>query len=280
MIDIICQDILVGLKEIQDNSIDCIIADPPYNIGKDFGNNSDSQSLSDYVNWAKLWLSQFERVLSPSGTGYIYGFSEVLAHISVNLKLEHRWLIWHYTNKTSPVSTFWQRSHESIICFWKDKSQRTFNVDAVREPYTEGFINGAAGKIRTATKGRYSSGDKETIFKANPLGAYGRDVIKIPTLAGRTQERIFWCETCNDIFFGNKIEHKNHITVEHPTQKPQLLTKKLIDACSKPNMTVLIPFSGSGSECLYCSRNKIHFTAFDINPKYVEYANKLIKKYS
>lgn len=36
------RDCLDGLKEINDESVNNIICDPPYNIGKDFGNNSDN----------------------------------------------------------------------------------------------------------------------------------------------------------------------------------------------------------------------------------------------
>ena len=79
---------------------------------------------------------------------FIYGFSEILAHISVELDLEHRWLVWHYTNKTVPSLNFWQRSHESILCAWKDKKSLVFNRDAVREPYTDNFIKGYKGKNR------------------------------------------------------------------------------------------------------------------------------------
>jgi len=38
-------DCIKGMKELKDESVDMIIADPPYNIGKDFGNNSDKQKI-------------------------------------------------------------------------------------------------------------------------------------------------------------------------------------------------------------------------------------------
>ena len=44
-------DVLDGLKQIEDNSCQIIIVDPPYNIGKDFGNNKDKRELNDYLNW-------------------------------------------------------------------------------------------------------------------------------------------------------------------------------------------------------------------------------------
>ena len=60
--DINCKKILnidcvEGMKEIEDNSVDIIICDPPYNIGKDFGNNSDKQSMDEYLVWCDSWIS-------------------------------------------------------------------------------------------------------------------------------------------------------------------------------------------------------------------------------
>ena len=143
---IYCIDVVEGLKKLDSNSADCIILDPPYNIGKDYGNNKTNLQMTEYISWAQEWLSECERVLKPGGTMYIYGFSEILAHLSVNININQRWLIWHYTNKTVPSLNFWQRSHESILCCWKE--DKTFFRDQVRVPYTENFIKGYKGKNR------------------------------------------------------------------------------------------------------------------------------------
>lgn len=278
---------LINKSNIKDETIDCILADPPYNIGKNFGDESDMRSMTEYSEWVKKWIPDLQRVLTPSGTGFIYGFDENLAHISVNLTLPHRWLTWYYTNKNTSNGNFWQRSHESIIVFWKDKSQRIFNSDFVREPYTEVFLKNAAGKIRRGTTGRLSKNGLETIYKAHELGAKGRDVIKIPALAGGSgsHERIFFCKTCNDVFVGNKKKHIKHDLIEHPTQKPQALAEKLLKSCLPYSMDgclhgkVLIPFAGSGSECLCCKTMGVNFLAGDTNPEYVRYGNMLLDKY-
>ena len=180
-----CCDVVEGLSSLEDESVDMVIIDPPYNIGYDFGNNKCRKDIKQYVEWAQLWLRESERILKPTGTMFVYGFSEILAHLSVNINLDHRWLIWHYTNKTVPSSKFWQRTHESIICAWKDKDQRIFNRDDVREPYTENFIKGYKGKKRTrpTSSGRFGQ-TRETVYTVNDKVALPRDVIKVPTLAG------------------------------------------------------------------------------------------------
>ena len=246
-------DCIVGMKKIKDESVDIIICDPPYNIGKDFGNDSDKQKMDDYLLWCDSWISECLRILKPQGTLYIYGFSEILAFIRTRITCNVRWLVWHYTNKVTPSLNFWQRTHESILCCYKDKP--IFNRDDVREPYTETFLKNAAGKVRKPTVGRFSNGDKETIYTAHEGGALPRDVIKVPALAGGA---------------GKKER------VDHPTQKPLKLCDTLIKASlNKSSHTLLVvPFVGSGSECVSAKINKINFIGFEINGDYINTANE------
>lgn len=268
-----------GIKKLPDNSIDLIIADPPYNIGKDFGNNHDKKDLSEYIVWSKKWIDESIRVMKPSATMFIYGFSEILAYLSVEITLPKRWLIWHYTNKNVASLNFWQRSYEAILCIWKDKP--IFNKDEIREPYTEGFLNGAAGKIRKGTIGRFSKNGKETIYNAHENGALPRDVIKTPALAGGAGmvERWFLCKTCDNAFSPRQLQkHEKHETIKHPTQKPLELSRKLIlSAIPKKDGVVLVPFAGTGSECVATKELGQSYIGFEINPDYVKIADKFLK---
>jgi site-specific DNA-methyltransferase (adenine-specific) len=276
---IIEEDVITGLKKIPSNSIDIIISDPPYNIGKDFGNNKDDMKLDEYVKWSKKWINECIRVMKPGATMFIYGFSEILAHLSVEIQLQKRWLIWHYTNKNVASLNFWQRSHESIICCWKEKP--IFNRDNVREPYTEGFLNGAAGKKRAATAGRFSNGKTETVYNAHSKGALPRDVIKIPALAGGAgmSERYFLCKTCKKVYSPKELKnHSEHNIIKHPTQKPLELSKKLIQSSApQKGGTVLVPFVGTGSECLAAKKLGLSYIGFEINPEYIKIAKKMIE---
>ena len=125
------EDCISGMKKINDESVDIIICDPPYNIGKDFGNSGDSKMpMEDYLDWCDEWIRECVRIIKPKGTIYIYGFSEILAFIRVRIKLQVSWIVWHYTNKVAPSLNFWQRTHESILCCYKEKP--VFNRDDVR----------------------------------------------------------------------------------------------------------------------------------------------------
>lgn len=277
------QDCVAGLKLLPNESADIVLIDPPYNIGKDFGNDSDNQDLDVYIKWCIEWLRESERILKPTGTMYIYGFPEILAHISVHVKIPHKWIAWHYTNKNTPHYKFWQRSHESIIVAWKSDKQRIFNLDEVREPYTDTFLKNAAGKVRKGTPGRFSKEGKETIYQAHDKGALPRDVLKVPALAGGAgaSERWFYCPKCQESFPNNvKAIHEKHSTlVVHPTQKPLGLTKRLLLA-AKPEKDglVVIPFIGTGSEAFVARELGLNYIGFELNPDYVKLAESFLKK--
>lgn len=257
--EILTGDVMTILPTLESDSAQIIIADPPYNIGKDFGNDSDKQPMEEYLTWCDAWIADCLRVLKPNGTMFIYGFSEILALILARIPydIHRRWIVWHYTNKNVASLNFWQRSHESILVLWK--SDKVFHRDAIREAYTEGFLKGAAGKERASTAGRFSKGDKKTIYTAHPAGALPRDVLKVPALAG-----------------GAGMKER----VAHPTQKPLSLCDKLIKSCKQPAADgyVLVPFAGSGSECVAAKQNGLPFLGIEINPEYVKIAEERLKE--
>jgi site-specific DNA-methyltransferase (adenine-specific) len=280
--NIILLDCIEGMKKIPSNTIHCAVCDPPYNIGKDFGNDSDKQEMDQYLRWSQEWIAEAYRTLVDGGSMFVYGFSEILAHIFVQVPYNKKWLVWHYTNKTVPSLKDWQRSHESIIHIWKG-DKKTFNLDDVREPYTEQFLKNAAGKVRKSTKGRFSNGDKETVYEANPNGALPKDVFKVPALAGGAggAERWFYCHDCEGAFHPKqKKVHEGHNTFTHPTQKPYELTKKLF-LSSMPKDTipnVMVPFAGSGAELVVAKSLGCNFIGFELNEDYVKLGNSWLNQ--
>jgi site-specific DNA-methyltransferase (adenine-specific) len=121
-----------------------------------------------------------------------------------------------------------------------------FNIDLVREPYTESY-NKLNGRFRKNSKGCF--GNKTTVYSVNALGALPRDVIKIPTLSGS---------------FGSKERVKNH-----PTQKPLALCDKLIKSTLNHDNLLIVPFVGSGSECVAAKLLNVPFIGFELNSTYV-----------
>ena len=214
--------------------------------------------------------------LKSTGIAYVYGFPEILAHIAVKYPRDkQRWLVWHYTNKTVPGAKFWQRSHESILCLWKDKRPH-LEVDKIREEYTDGYKK-CIGKVRKETKCRYSRKGKKTLYNGHKNGALPRDVIKVPALAGGAgyKERWFMCRSCgNRLYPPSQLSaHRDCDVLKHPTQKPLKLTRRLLLSAVNGS-GVLIPFAGSGSECVVAKSLGASFFATEINHEYVSFGSK------
>ena len=72
---------------------------------------------------------------------------------------------------------------------------------------------------------------------------------------------------CEDVLEFSQEAHisKNY---EHPTQKPESLTRVFIQTCSRPGDTVLVPFAGSGTECAMAAKEGRDFIGFDIDKEH------------
>lgn len=284
--NIIIGDVAIELKALRGagESYDVIIADPPYNIGKDFGNNSDTMPIQEYIDWTKSWMGDCFALLTKDGLLYVYGMPEIIARVAAHYPIEEqRWLVWHYTNKTVPSSSFWQRSHETILCLWKPGTRRPdLEIDQIREPYTASYLK-CAGRERRETPSRFGAEGRRTIYNAHENGALPRDVIKVPALAGGAgrSERWFLCRSCDMTLYppGELRNHRGHDVLKHPTQKPMELTRRLM--LSRINGTggrVLIPFAGSGSECVVAQELGVDFLGIEINPEYAQFARAWLKR--
>lgn len=241
-------DCLELFKNIGDESIDLIIIDPPYNLGKDFGNGSDKwDSTSSWMEWNKKWLDESKRVLNKSGSLVVYGIHRYLCYVQCYLyeigMLYGRQFIWNYENGWSMYKRAPSATYEPILWFTKTKH---YKYNEMREPY----------KSVERLKHKITKNGK--IWTPNPNGKLSGDVWRIPTLAGRR--------------FANE-------KVAHPTQKPLLLSHKIIRHFSEANDLVLIPFAGSGSECLSAKINNRNYIGFEINPNYIDIANSRLKKW-
>jgi site-specific DNA-methyltransferase (adenine-specific) len=237
------------LSSLETGTVDLIFADPPYNIKKAEWDTFESQQA--YVDWSLAWIEEAARVLKPTGTLYLCGFSEIVADIRLpasKLFEGCRWLIWHYKNKAN-LGSDWGRSHESILHFRKTKDF-TFNIDHVRVPYSRHTRK--YPEHPQADSSQYGKGKKH-IWTPHPRGAKPRDVIEIPT-------------TCNGM---------NEKT-PHPTQKPEELLRRLVLASSNPGDLVVDPFLGSGTTAVVAEQLGRKWKGCDLSVEYSEWAVKRI----
>ncbi|HKE17512.1 MAG TPA: site-specific DNA-methyltransferase [Kofleriaceae bacterium] len=237
------------LAATPDRSVDLVVADPPYNLAKEEWD--DLGSLDAYVSWCDGWLAEVERVLTPGGSAYVCGFSEILAEVKARSARRFRggcrWLVWYYRNKAN-LGRDWGRSHESILHLRQPDCLR-IDVDAVRVPYnrhTERYPE----RVQ-AVSSQYGRGVRRDRWRPHPLGAKPRDVLEIPVLCNGTAE-------------------KTH----HPTQKPADLVRRLLQASTRPGQLVLDPFVGSGTTALVAEELDRRWVACDSDARYVGLARE------
>ncbi|MBF2084768.1 site-specific DNA-methyltransferase [Thermoleptolyngbya sp. C42_A2020_037] len=243
-------DSAAWLTSLATESVDLVFADPPYNVKKADWDNFASQE--DYIAWSLEWIAQAARVLKPTGSLYICGFSEILAdlkHPASRYFAGCRWLVWHYRNKAN-LGQDWGRSHESIIHFRKSRRFR-LNLDDVRIPYGAHTLKYPAHPQAdsSAYGGKVDQTGKSRAWLPHPSGAKPKDVIELPT-------------TCNGM--GE--------TTPHPTQKPEELLRKLVLAASSPGDIVLDPFSGSGTTLVAAEQLDRRWLGCDLNAEYNQWA--------
>lgn len=136
-IEIIHGDAIAELRKLKSNSIDLIIADPPYNLNKDYGNGSDSKNFEEYIDFTKKWTYEATRILKPTGSIYVFmGFrfiSYLYQILEKDISLNFiNWICWHYTQGIGKKKGFSPR-HDDILFFTKSKKYK-FNLDAIRIP--------------------------------------------------------------------------------------------------------------------------------------------------
>ncbi len=245
-------DAISWLHSLESGSVDLIFADPPYNIKKAEWDTFESQQA--YVDWSLEWIEQAARVLKPTGTLYICGFSEILADLKLPASRYFQgchWLVWHYKNKAN-LGNDWGRSHESILHFRKTR-KFTFNTDNIRIPYGNHTLK--YPEHPQAETSQYGKGsNKEHLWQPHPGGAKPRDVLEIPT-------------TCNGM----------HEKTPHPTQKPEELLRKFVLASSDPGALVIDPFLGSGTTAVVAEQLKRNWKGCDTSLEYCQWASERIE---
>src|SRR6218665_35590 len=236
------QDCRTFMQKMEPESVDLIIADPPYNLKKNFGNKSDHwENAQDWLKWSKQWIDECIRILKPSGNLFIYGIHHYICYVQCylyekNMKYR-RQIIWYYENGFSGYKTL-NAFYEPLLWFSKTDD---FTFHEIREPY----------KSQERLKNKIIKNGK--IWMPNPEGRLAGDVWRFPTLAGK------------------RFENEK---AAHPTQKPLALCDRLIKHFSNPDDIIFVPFAGSGSECVSSVHNKRKFLATEINPNYIEIANE------
>lgn len=254
-----CDYVLDALIE-SGRTFDLILTDPPYNVGKDFGNDSDRLPLSVFLQQTEQRIQKLSKLLSPYGSIVWFGIHDYIGFIQVimyNVGLHYRRLnIWHYENGFSRSKKEPSTHYEPFLWFSKSDKKWTYNVDEVRIPYK------STERLKSPVKYKGKDGEIK-IWQPNPKGSMRGDIWDFPTLAGKAFEKE---------------------RTAHPSQKPEALITELIKAfCpieeGKFNGDVLDAFHGSGTLGVCCEKlnklgHSIRWMGIELEKKWCEIAEQ------
>ncbi len=124
-----CVACLNGLKQLEDNSVNLIVTDPPYNIGVDYKKYKDKRE--DYYKWLNKILKECERVLKENGSLYLIHYPEqasrILTKFNTKLFLQN-WITWHYPSNIGHSKKNFTRSQRTIL-FYTKGNKFIFNLE-------------------------------------------------------------------------------------------------------------------------------------------------------
>lgn len=257
----------IWLQDIEASGMrfDLILTDPPYNLNKDFGNDSDSLPLKDFVEINTRRIVACKNLLKPDGSLVWFGIHKYIGFLQVAMYeagLFYRGMnIWHYENGFSRSKKIPATQYEPFLWFSKSAEKWCYNADDVRVPYK------SAQRLKNPVYYKGKNGEKKS-WLPHPDGALRGDIWDFPTLAGKNF----------------KAERTSH-----PTQKPEALITELIKAfCPKDENgkycgCILDPFHGSGTLGVCCEKlnrqgHKIKWLGIELEQKWVDVTNERIRK--
>lgn len=184
-IEIKCADAIKEMRKIHSDSIDLIIADPPYNLGKNYGNNHDLKEFDEYLEFTKKWLVEAKRILKKDGTIYVFMGVRFVSYLYDILDRElklffNSWISWHYTQGLGKTRGFSPR-HDDILMFTKSKKFK-FYLDNVRVPQkyyrSRNNMRGAnPGDVWLFSHIHYCNGNRQKHPTQKPEGLIERMVL-------------------------------------------------------------------------------------------------------
>jgi site-specific DNA-methyltransferase (adenine-specific) len=241
------------LHELEDNSIDLAVIDPPYNQSIDLWDTFKNET--DYFEFTYRWLDLTVEKLKTTGSLYLfnnaYNSANILNYlVSKGLRFNN-WIVWYKKDGFAPSKSKFVNNQEVILFFTKS-DEYTFNAEAVRTPYL------STERIKAAAeKGLLKNGKR---WFPNPNGKLCSDVWEFAS------ER----HTC-------KVNGKTQKTF-HPTPKPEVMIERIVLASSNENDVVLDLFSGSGTTACVAQRLNRAFVGCENNEEYYNYINKRLNK--
>jgi len=220
-------DCIKGMNRLPHEYADLVFADPPYNLGVDYGNGASSDRHDAYYDWCVEWYRAIERILKPSGAFYLMQYPEQCAYLLPRLRALRftlqRWIVWHYPTNIGQSPGNWTRSHRAILFLTKGDKPAYFDGLADPQPY------------RNPTDKRIQEN-----LKTRP-GVVPYDV---------------WLDY-------NLVKNVSDDKTSWPNQIPVALVERIVKVSCPPNGIVCDPFMGSGTTAVASAKNGRRWIGFD-----------------
>ena len=232
-------DVLTG--HVAPHSVDLVVADPPYNIGKQFATTRDRwPDDASYLAWCVRWLDLCVERLTPTGSLYLMASTQSMPLLDLHLRRRMHVLsriVWHYDSSGVQARRRFGSMYEPILHCVQDPSRYTFEADAIR--------------VEAPTGAR-----RRLIDHRKPVPAvYASD--KVP----------------GNVWYFPRVRYRSPEYEEHPTQKPEALLGRIIAASSRPGDTVADFFCGSGTALVAAAELGRRFIGCDCALPAVELAH-------
>ncbi|MBA2632200.1 MAG: restriction endonuclease [Chloroflexi bacterium] len=264
---IYCDDNLHRLTGFPADCIDLIYLDPPFFSNRYYeviwGDEAEIRSFEDrweggvhvYVGWMRERVMEMRRILKPTGSIYlhcdwhaVHYLKQMMDEVFGDNHFQNE-VIWYYRGGgVSPRR--WGRRHDTILFYTKGKKW-TFNVDPVRDEYSEDVKRSPASRYDKSYRGKkvYEG------YRPHPGGKHPDDVWPIQPIMPSAKERL-----------------------GYPTQKPERLLDRIILASSNEGDVVLDPFAGCGTTLVVAQRQKREWIGIDISPTAVGLMKRRMEK--
>lgn len=267
------------MKRIPDNSVDCILTDPPYMYLKNQKLDRPFDEQAFFSECKRVMKKDGFIVLFGRGTSF-YRWNCILSDMGFTFKEE---IVWDKSYCSSPLMAL-SRIHETVSIH----SLGNGSITKVKIPYLEmkgSDIEAIKTDIKRLMTTFSSSKNMQAVldYLSDGTLTFDGEYDKSTTItAGR--KRVNRCvSTMNTIETGmneKDIIHikRDHYNQIHPTQKPVRLLERLLNLVCNEGCTVLDPFSGSASTAIACINTNRNYIGFEIDKEYYELSVKRINE--
>ncbi|MBD2446366.1 site-specific DNA-methyltransferase [Nostoc sp. FACHB-152] len=243
-------DCLKLLSALPDESVELVFADPPFNLGKEYGEGvSDRMEVDKYLDWSQQWLNECVRVLKPGGSLFVFNLPRWCMEYGAYLNRRGMWFrhwIACRMPKAFPRGKRMSPAHYGLIYYTKGEPA-VFN-----KVYTPIQVcRHCGGEIRDYGGHRKKLNEKG--INLMDVWDAPEDVWEDTTKADSTE--VLWTlaeEMWTDIPPVRHRRHKKRV----PNELAPIMLERIIAMASNPGQIVVDPFGGSGTT--FYAAEKLH----------------------